>query len=142
VKALCEKDHLLVDYQHRFIPTLGDFVEAMDDIPDNGWVQRLERFHADVVQDAAWSARLMSPLAATGKLKSLLLTHNSWFINSILPKIGGFKPLWMDFDIAPALFFNAMRFELWMDNGFECPASAKRLVAMRVAPKAVEAEFN
>ncbi len=44
VKALCEKDHLLVDYHHRFIPTLADFVNAMDDIPMIGLAQRLENF--------------------------------------------------------------------------------------------------
>lgn len=30
VKDLCEQDHILPDYQNRFIPTFGDFVEAMD----------------------------------------------------------------------------------------------------------------
>ena len=30
LKDLCERDHLLVDYQQRFIPTLADFVRAID----------------------------------------------------------------------------------------------------------------
>lgn len=30
IKDLCERDHLLVDYQQRFIPTLNDFVNAID----------------------------------------------------------------------------------------------------------------
>ncbi|MGZ8245432.1 DUF6915 family protein [Methylomagnum sp.] len=132
VKALCEKDHLLVDYHHRFIPTLADFVDAMEDIPMASLAPRLEKFHADIVKDSEFSARLLSPLAATGKLKSLLITHNSWFINAILPRISGAKPLWCDFDIAPALFFNAMRFEMWMDNGFTVPASAANLAKLRV----------
>ena len=140
VKALCEKDHLLADYQFRFIPTLDDFVNAMDDVPDSGWVKRLERFHMEVIRDAAWSARLMSPLAATGKLKSLLLTHNSWFINRILPRMSNFRPLWMDFDIAPSLFFNAMRFELWMDNGFDYPASAKNMTKNQISSNDVVTE--
>ncbi|MBL6985869.1 MAG: hypothetical protein ISR72_02290 [Methylobacter sp.] len=133
VKALCEKDHLLVDYHHRFIPTLADFVNAMEDIPMSGLAKRLEKFHAEFVKDSEFSSCLLSPLAVTGKLKSLLITHNSWFINHILPKLGDAKPLWVDFDIAPALFFDAMRFELWMDNGFEVPTSAEHLVNIQAS---------
>ena len=29
VKDLCEKDHLLVDYNKRFIPTLSDFTDVI-----------------------------------------------------------------------------------------------------------------
>jgi len=79
VKDLCEKDHLLVDFHHRFIPTLGDFVAAMQDIPTDGLAKRLEKFHADVINDPKLSATLLSPLSVTGQLKSLLITHNSWF---------------------------------------------------------------
>jgi hypothetical protein len=133
VKALCEKDHLLVDYHHRFIPTLADFVNAMDDIPMAGLAQRLEKFHVEFVKDSQFSTFLLSPLAVTGKLKSLLITHNSWFINHILPKLGNAQPFWVDFDIAPALFFDAMRFELWMDNGFEVPSSAVHLANLQAS---------
>lgn len=135
VKALCEKDHLAVDYNNNFIPTLADFVKALGDIPIAGLAQRLEKFHVEVVKNTASSQCLMSPLAVTGQLKSLLLTHNSWFINQILPQITDATPLWMDFDIAPALFFDTMRFELWMDNGIAAiPESAMQLDKMRVIP--------
>jgi hypothetical protein len=131
VKALCEKDHLLVDYNHRFIPTLADFVNAMDDIPMAGLAKRLETFHVEFVKNSEFSTFLLSPLAVTGKLKSLLITHKSWFMNHILPKLGNAQPLWVDFDITPALFFDAMRFELWMDNGFEVPNSAVHLANLQ-----------
>lgn len=133
VKALCEKDHLLVDYHHRFIPTLSDFVNAIDEIPMAGLTKRLEKFHVEFVKDSTFSELLLSPLAVTGQLKSLLITHNSWFINHILPKICNEKPLLVDFDIAPALFFNTMRFELWMDNGFEVPASAVHIANLQTS---------
>lgn len=126
VKDLCEKDHLLPDFQHRFIPTLGDFVAAMDSVPTDGLAQRIERFHADVVQDAAVSARLLSPLAVTGRLASLLITHNSWFVHSILPMMGHRRPALMDV-MPPSCVFDAMRFEAWMDNGASLPPSAQRL---------------
>ncbi len=127
VKDLCEKDHLLVDFNHRFIPTLADFVSAMQDIPTAGLAQRLEQFHSDVIQDEKISATLLSPLAVTGQLKSLLITHNSWFINTILPMMGKSSAKMMAFDISPAMLFNPMRFELWMDNGMAVPPSALKL---------------
>ena len=135
VKDLCEKDHLLPDFQHRFIPTLGDFVAAMGDLPPNllgqGLAQRLEHFHADVIQDDAISARMLSPLAVTGQLKSLLITHNSWFVNTILPMMQQGKPKLIEFDLAPELIFNPMRFELWMDNGSDVPPSARQLQRLK-----------
>lgn len=131
VKDLCEKDHLLVDFHHRFIPTLADFVSAMQDIPAQGLAKRLEQFHADVIDDPRLSATLLSPLAVTGQLKSLLITHNSWFINSILPMMGKADAKFIEFDITPAMFFNPMRFELWMDNGAVFPPSAQKLQHMQ-----------
>lgn len=128
IKDLCEKDHLLPDFQHRFIPTLSDFVAAMDEVPTDGLAQRIERFHADVVQDTTMSARLLSPLAATGRLASLLITHNSWFVHTMLPMMGYRRPALMDL-MSPACVFDAMRFELWMDNGADVPPSARRLPA-------------
>lgn len=131
IKDLCEKDHLLPDFQNRFIPTLGDFVAAMDDLPLPGLAQRLERFHADVVQDPVVSARMLSPLAVTGRLSSLLVTHNSWFVHTLLPQMGCKRPALHDMDIPPACIFDAMRFELWMDNGASLPPSARRLAALQ-----------
>lgn len=127
VKDLCEKDHLLVDFHHRFIPTLSDFVAAMQDIPTEGLAKRLERFHAEVIDNPKLSATLLSPLSVTGQLKSLLITHNSWFINTILPMMGKSDAKFIEFDITPAMFFNLMRFELWMDNGTVVPPSAMKL---------------
>lgn len=132
VKDLCEKDHLLVDFHHRFIPTLADFVSAMHDVPTQGLTQRLEKFHRDVINDTKISATLLSPLSVTGQLKSLLLTHNSWFINTILPMMGKTEAKWIEFDISPAMFFNPMKFELWMDNGAAVPPSAAQLQHYKV----------
>ncbi|USA46333.1 hypothetical protein NDN11_16840 [Acinetobacter sp. C26M] len=127
IKDLCERDHLLVDYQQRFIPTLNDFVNAIDarQLPQN-FEQHLEQLHHDYVQDKALSQLMLSPLALTGKLHSLLFTHNSWFIYDILPRIGQLPKL-DNIVYSPADFFNAMHFELWMDNGMAIPASAQAL---------------
>ncbi|MEG2695783.1 MAG: hypothetical protein RR966_15180, partial [Acinetobacter sp.] len=112
IKDLCERDHLLVDYQQRFIPTLNDFVNAIDatQLPKN-FEQQLEQLHQYYLQDKTLSQLMLSPLALTGKLHSLLLTHNSWFIYDILPRIGQLPKL-ENILYSPADFFNAMRFEL------------------------------
>lgn len=127
IKDLCERDHLLVDYQQRFIPTLNDFVSAIDatQLPKN-FEQQLEQLHQYYLQDKTLSQLMLSPLALTGKLHSLLLTHNSWFIYDILPRIGQLPKL-ENILYSPADFFNAMRFELWMDNGMAIPLSAQAL---------------
>jgi hypothetical protein len=132
VKELCEKDHLLVDFQHKFIPTLGDFVAAMPDVDPRGLAARLERFHAEVVDDARLSRLLLSPLSVTGQLKSLLITHNSWFMNQIVPQMQLGQPRLVDFAIAPEAIFSEMRFELWMDNGLVVPPSARGLGRLKV----------
>jgi hypothetical protein len=128
IKDLCERDHLLIDYQKRFIPTLADFVNAMvtPAIPD--LAARIEAFHARYQFPPQISELMLSPLAITGTLNALLLTHNSWFVNHILPTVfPSQQPVLADFDLSPALFFNAMRFEPWMDNGLTYPPSAQSL---------------
>ena len=128
LKDLCERDHLLVDYQQRFIPTLADFVRAIDParLPV-GFEQKIEKIHQYYSDQPQLSQILLSPLALTGKLHSLLLTHSSWFIYEILPRMGYSISSLVDLDGAPEDFFNAMQFELWMDNGMAVPASAQAL---------------
>jgi hypothetical protein len=128
VKDMCEQDHILPDYQNRFIPTLADFVAAIDDAVMTPDIQKnIETCFALYKNDATLADILLSPLALTGSLKSLLLTHNSWFLNFILPKISK-KPLEIrDFGLSPSVFYNAMTFDLWMDNGSAYPKSAEKL---------------
>lgn len=132
IKDMCERDHLLVDFHNKYIPTLADFVAAIEEVNIKNFGQRIEKFHQDYIQDEQVSALMLSPLAATGQLKSLLITHNSWFINVIVPKVFNTKAIISDFDISPATFFNEMRFEFWMDNGLVPPPSAKNLVKHKV----------
>ncbi len=124
VKRLCEQDHLLVDYKNRFIPTLADFVRCIGDVP--GLEQRIDAFHARHVRCKTRARLLLSPLAATGMLKSLLVTHNSWFINEILPRVFEDDPQMVEFDLSPDVMFTCMRFDLWMENGVVMPPSAAR----------------
>jgi hypothetical protein len=128
VKDMCERDHLIMDYHNRFIPTLSDFVEAMnDDFLPKDFKKRIEVIHDKYVSHQKISELMLSPLAQTGRLKSLLITHNSWFVNSILPKIFDIKPIIEDFALEPSHLFHSMHIELWMVNGDSVPNSAKML---------------
>lgn len=127
VKDLCEADHVLPDYRNKFIPTLGDFVDCIeaDEIPD--WKKKIELIHQQYKGSKEIEDLLMSPLVLTGRLKSLLLTHNSWFFNLVLRKIYKQDILLREYEISIHEVFNAMRIELWMDNGSDYPNSANKI---------------
>ena len=119
-KDLCEFDHLLPDFSNKFIPTLNDYMEAVsDDNSDKDFIETFQRENKQFFEDNPEIKELMlSPLYNTGKLKSLLITHNSWFIGFILPKI--FKEVKIeikDYNISPSRLFARMNFESWMNNG-------------------------
>ena len=135
VKDLCERDHLLADYGNRFIPTLGDFIGAIEVEDEAALKQDIDTFHAEFCSDPATSELMLSPLTTTGAIKSLLVTHNSWFINAILPRVLGTTPAIRDFPISPSRLFNAMQFEPWMDNGLVSAPSARNLDRLHINPK-------
>jgi hypothetical protein len=124
VKDLCEQDHILPDYLNRFIPTLADFTSALDRNDDDE--KRLQEFTHSYEDDKELMDLLLSPLANTGSLIALFITHNSWFINEIVPKVLKRKPVITNFNISPADFFDRMNFQLWMDNGSAIPPSARK----------------
>jgi hypothetical protein len=122
VKELCEKDHILIDFQNKFIPTLTDFVAHIPiHLPDR---QRIETVFKAYENNPQICQKLLSPLAYTGKFESLLITHNSWFLNEILPQMGIKKPELQDFTFSPDYFFNQIPFAPWMDNGNTLAPSA------------------
>lgn len=128
VKDMLEEDHLLPDYRQRFIPTLSDFVGAIDDGVVNAEFRReIDLFHKTYASRRDISDLMLSPLMITGKLKSLLITHNSWFINAIIPKIFGHEMVITEFAISSVDLFDAIQFEPWMDNGAETAPSARKI---------------
>ncbi|MRX39238.1 hypothetical protein GJU43_08130 [Flavobacterium sp. LC2016-23] len=123
VKDLCEQDHILPDYLNRFIPTLSDFVNCIDNSGASQY--NFKEFAENYQDDKELMELLLSPLAVTGLEKSLLITHNSWFINEIVPKVLNREIEIKDFTITPCDLFNNMQFKLWMDNGSAYPESCK-----------------
>lgn len=127
VKDICEKDHILPDYRNRFIPTLSDFVNAIDETPIRDWISKIESIHSQYKGNKMIERLLLSPLMITGKLKSLLLTHNSWFLHSIVSQIHNTELNIKSIEISSSDIFNNMRMELWMDNGTALPDSAIKI---------------
>jgi hypothetical protein len=123
VKDLCEQDHILPDYQNRFIPTLSDFAESIDEKRTSQY--DFTAFTKEYQHDKVLMELLLSPLANTGIQRSLLITHNSWFINEIVPRVLQ-RPIEIkDFSIKPGDLFDNMNFRLWMDNGSSYPKSCQ-----------------
>ncbi|MEM9919579.1 MAG: hypothetical protein AAF990_15885 [Bacteroidota bacterium] len=132
IKDLCERDHILPDFRNKFIPTLADFVDAIDENQITGWKAKIEAIHKTYQGRQEIESLLLSPLTITGRLKSLLLTHNSWFINQIVRKIHNIDIQLRDYEIGIHEVFNNMRMMLWMDNGADLPESAKNINATQV----------
>jgi hypothetical protein len=105
-------------------------VDAIADDPNDA--ARFRSVFASYRNDPEVRELLLSPLSLTGSLKSLLLTHNSWFLCEIVPRVLGREPPVRDYDITPAELFGRMEFRLWMDNGSDLPASAQALEPLRV----------
>jgi len=131
VKDICEQDHILPDYSNKFIPTLHDFVKLIK--LDNSMLDSLESIMATAYpKDLKIQQLLLSPFYLTGELKSLIITHNAWFIYEILPQIvenipGNIKPI-----ISPEIMFSNMEYRAWLNNGETYPESAKKIEEISV----------
>lgn len=118
VKDICEKDHILPDYNYRFLPSLDNFVDAISNDYEAEIKKKINSFHLEFKFDKEVLDLILSPLAITGQIKSLLITHNSWFVNEIIPKVFKNKiPEIREFNLSPKDLFNIMKHEVWMDNG-------------------------
>ena len=107
-------------------------MDCIDESEIVHWKEKIEQLHSLYANHKEVQDLLLSPLTLTGQLKSLLLTHNSWFINQILPKVLETDLVLTDFAIRPADIFNNMNFELWMDNGAAVPNSAKKINQLQI----------
>lgn len=123
-KDVCERDHVLADFSGKYLPTLSDFSSAIAAEP--GEERRFEEIRQPYRGDDAAMRLLLSPYAVTGQVQSLLVTHNTWFLCEVLPRLCPAPPsvVALPRGVAPAELFARMRFELWMDNGVVAPPSA------------------
>jgi len=124
VKDLCEQDHVLPDYQNRFIPTLNDFVEEFEPLSLTE-KQNINDIYGSFADYKEIQALLISPLNVTGQIKALRITHNTWFCNEIIPQIFDTRPVLKE--LGNIELFTKMNFNMWMDNGTALPASCHKI---------------
>ncbi len=121
-KMVLEHDHVLPDFARRFIPTLADFVKAV--APDGDERARFRAIHERYAGDDESMRLLLSPYFVTGEVRALLITHNSWFLGEVLPRIRRQPPRLTPPGVPPSELFSRMSFRLWMDNGAALPPSS------------------
>jgi len=127
VKDVCEQDHILPDFNNRFIPTLNDFINQIDEL-NTSEQELLNKFHKSLKLNPYERELLLSPLSMSGKLSSLLITHNSWFLNEILPKVFKRHQQISEYLISPQLLFSKLNYSEWMDNGrMDIPISLSKI---------------
>ncbi len=124
VKDLCEQDHILPDFSNRFIPTLSDFVNEFEELSADEIIQ-INRVYFFFENHKEIQSLLISPLNVTGEIKSLRLTHNTWFCNEIIPRI--FSTDYHLREIGKINIFEKMNFAPWMDNGNGLPLSCQKI---------------
>lgn len=130
VKDLCEQDHVLPDYSNKFIPTISDFIAQIENLTIVE-KEKINEIHSQFNFNKQERELLLSPLSISGELKSLLITHNSWFLNEIIPKISNRKTEISEYPISSSLLFNKMKYADWMDNGrIGIPPSSKKVEAI------------
>lgn len=127
-KDVCEHDHVLADFSGKYLPTLADFVGALAPIDGEG--ARFAEIHRAYDDDVR--RLLCSPYAVTGRVQSLLVTHNTWFLCEVLPRLFPALPAHgLPRGVPPDELFQRMTFELWMDNGAVAPPSAPARIRHR-----------
>jgi hypothetical protein len=127
-KDVVEQDHVLADFAGRFVPTLADFVNAI--APEPGEIERFRSIHAPYQGDDDVMRLLLSPFAVTGRVRALLVTHSTWFLTEVLPRLHPRVGAWSPRGVPPEELFARMRFQVWMDNGAELPPSSPRSTSM------------
>lgn len=125
LKDLLETDHLLADFRGKFIPTINDYLATVKDQEDDE--EKLMTFRKEnqyLFNIPKVRELLDSPIGISGRLVSLYLTYNSWFLVEILPKIFPEISIYIkNFSIAPdGGIMNRITYQSWM-NGDGLPPS-------------------
>jgi hypothetical protein len=120
LKDCLESDHVLNDFKNAYLPTIEDYISLVSDNEnDKELIKEFDKANSSFYLKYPQVRELMLyPFTSTGAVKSLLMTHNSWFVTEILPRI--FKEIKIeikDYNISPAVLFNRMSWVDWVDNG-------------------------
>lgn len=129
-----EQNHLLADFRNKFIPTLSDYCDLIsDDQSDLELFGSFRHENPNLFEDIEIHDLLLAPYYNTGQVKSLWVTHNTWFIGEMLPKIfSGISITVKDYKhMAPSIMFNRMKYADWVQNGMGMPPSFKKIQERR-----------
>lgn len=121
IKDDLESNHIIADFAGKYLPNLSDYFSLLPSEDSDS-----KRFHdfghgmTIHMSDIRICDLMFSPQRNTGMEQSLYLTHNTWFVGEILPKI--FPDVRFEFDwsrlgIRPADFLNRMKYDNWLNNG-------------------------
>lgn len=114
------ENHLYEDNRFKFVASLDDYVSLIkEDEKDEEIFASFYKENVDLFSRKEVKNLMFAPLYNTNKIKSLWLTHNSWFLNEVLIKIfkeKNFKEFKCE-KMAPSIVFNRMIHEEWINNG-------------------------
>jgi len=126
IKDITEQSHIFADFNKRFIPTIADYFEDFKTVGDEE--ELIEKFYSRYCNEFTEEQKefLKFPLKATGKIHSLLLTHNQYWLLEVMPKIfKDYKPKLQNFDINPSIVTDRLYFHSWINNGLTLPNRLK-----------------
>jgi hypothetical protein len=115
VKDMLESDHIACDF-NGYIPNLIDYVDLINDSVDTSLVKEFHKKYSEIISKYSLDRLLYSPLSIAGKVKSLLITHNDWFWNTVVSRITKIK-IDVDDHLFPVSFlFDNMKYENWLSG--------------------------
>jgi hypothetical protein len=144
VKDLLETDHIMADYKGRFIPTIMDFVDEIDQREcDDDILRDFQSDNSSFFREYSKIKEVMMlPFFITGNVRALFATHNSWFVGFILPKLFIDIKVELKNTLSPSYFFNKMEYKPWMQNGKGTPPSFEKIEKHRKVRVLEELQSN
>lgn len=132
-----ESNHIVADFRNKFLPTLTDYISLIkSESSDEEVFNEFQKEHKQFFNSNPLVKEFMlSPLSNTGILSSLWLTHNTWMVGEILPRV--FPNIVGSLEIrdwkaySPSIMFNRMRYEDWVQNGAGFPPSFSKIKTYR-----------
>ena len=113
----------MADFAGKYLPTLEDYFSLLpNNVEDKeNIISFRKKYHMGRIDFPEGFFELVdSPWHQTGMIKSLYLTHNTWFLKEIMPKIfPSFPdiPLEDNEELNPSFFLNRMVYDNWLNNG-------------------------
>lgn len=137
IKDDMEQNHVVADFRGKFLPSLTDYVSLISEDPMDEEVFNTFQEENSEYFDKNHDIRdfMLAPLSNTGIISSLWITHNTWMVGEILPKV--FPNSIGQLEIrdhkaySPSIMFNRMKYADWVQNGAGFPPSFNKIESYR-----------